>query len=73
MFSKMVASANDLATNRPANDLATNRPANDLATNRPANDLATNRPANDLSAKKGVLGAKSKSFRHSFTQKFSVL
>jgi uncharacterized protein (DUF2237 family) len=44
----MVASANDLATNRPANDLATNRPANDLATNRPANDLATNRPANDL-------------------------
>jgi hypothetical protein len=38
MFSKMVASANDLATNRPANDLATNRPANDLATNRPAND-----------------------------------
>jgi uncharacterized protein (DUF2237 family) len=48
MFSKMVASANDLATNRPANDLATNRPANDLATNRPANDLATNRPANDL-------------------------
>jgi hypothetical protein len=48
MFSKMVASANDLATNRPANDPATNRPANDLATNRPANDLATNRPANDL-------------------------
>jgi hypothetical protein len=28
---------------------------------------------NYLSAKKGVLGAKSKSFRHSFTQKFSVL
>jgi hypothetical protein len=74
MFSKMVASANDLATNRPANDLATNRPANDLATNRPANDLATNRPANDpFQRKRGFLALNRSPSGTPLLKKFSVL